>query len=300
MRRVWRGFGIAILVLGAAAVLAVGTAYARSARRLHRTHSVALTIPRAIPTDREAVERGAHLATITNCVLCHGADLGGAVYSDDALLGTIAGPNLTRGRGGLGTTFTDADWVRAIRHGVRRDGTSLVVMPSEVYVRLSEPDLAAIIAYLERLPPVDRVVPPTRFGPLGRALLAAGKLNILVAEKTPTLPLAPGVPPGPTAVYGRYLADVTGCHGCHGFGLSGGRVAGPPGLPPAANLTPAGSMSSWTEADFVRALRQGRRPDGSAINEFMPWRSFAHMTDGELRALWLYLRSAPPKPFGHK
>jgi hypothetical protein len=147
---------------------------------------------------------------------------------------------------------------------------------------------------------VDRVVPATRFGPLGRALLAAGKLNILVAEKTPALPLGPGVPPAPTAAYGRYLADVTGCHGCHGFGLSGGRVAGPSSIPAAANLTPAGPLAAWTEADFVHALRVGRRPDGSAIDEFMPWRAYAHMTDDELRALWRYLRGVPPKPSGHK
>jgi hypothetical protein len=76
-------------------------------------------------------------------------------------------------------------------------------------------------------------------------------------------------------------------------------VAGPDDLPPASNLTPAG-LGSWKEADFVRALRQGRRPDGTAIDEFMPWRSYASMSDGELEALWLYLRSVPPKTSGGK
>ena len=101
----------------------------------------------------------------------------------------------------------------------------------------------------------------------------------------------------PSIEYGRYLAQVSGCHGCHGTGLSGGRVAGPPDLPLASNLTPAG-LAAWTEADFVRALREGRRPDGSAINEFMPWRGYGAMTDTELHALWLYLRSVPPRPTG--
>jgi hypothetical protein len=76
-------------------------------------------------------------------------------------------------------------------------------------------------------------------------------------------------------------------------------VAGPPGLPPASNLTPAG-IGAWTEADFVRALREGKRPDGSPLNEFMPWKVFRGMTDAEYHALWLYLRSVPPKPFGNK
>ena len=300
MRRVTRWIAVTGAAVLAALLLLAGVVYARSERRLRRVHRVALVVPQAIPRDSAAVARGAHLAAIATCTLSHGADLGGAVYSSDALVGTIAGPNLTRGRGGMGAALTDADVVRAVHHGVRGDGTSLVVMPSEAYVRLSEPDLAAVVAYVEQLPPVDRVVPATRFGPLGRALLAAGKLNILVAEKTPALPLGLGVPPAPTAAYGRYLADVTGCHGCHGFGLSGGRVAGPSSFPAAANLTPAGRIAGWTEADFVRALREGRRPDGSTMNEFMPWRAYAHMTDDELRALWRYLRGVPAKPFGYK
>jgi hypothetical protein len=45
-------------------------------------------------------------------------------------------------------------------------------------------------------------------------------------------------------------------------------------------------------------MRTGARPDGTTIDEFMPWRSFRHLTDEELRTLWHYLRSAPPKPFG--
>lgn len=300
MRPLTKWLGIVGGVLAAVLVLAVGVVYARSERRLGRVYPVTIALPRAIPRDSAAVARGAHLATIATCTLCHGSDLGGGVYSSSAMLGTIAGPNLTRGRGGIGSDHTTADWVRAIRHGVRRDSTSLVVMPSEVYVRLSEPDLAAIIAYLDQLPPVDRVVPRTAFGPLGRALLAAGKLNILVADKTPALPLTSGTAPGATPEYGRYLADVAGCHGCHGFGLSGGRVAGPSSFPPAANLTPAGTIATWTEGDFTRALRDGRRPDGSTIDQFMPWRAYSQMTDDELLALWRYLRSVPPKPFGHK
>lgn len=67
----------------------------------------------------------------------------------------------------------------------------------------------------------------------------------------------------------------------------------PPGTPPAANLTPAG-IGNWTEADFFHAIRTGKRPDGSVLNSFMPWATFRNMTDDELRALWLYVRSLPP------
>jgi len=302
MRRLRRVLVVALGVLAAVLVVAVGTVYALSSRRINRTYPIPRDAPLAIPTDSASVARGRHLAmAVASCTLCHGLDLGGTVIGEEGPLGVVAGPNLTRGRGGLGATFTDADWVRAIRYGVHRDSTSLIVMPSEVFTHFTDRDLAALIAYLKQLPPVDREVPRSRFGPMGRALLAAGKFNILVAPKTPRVASRPVVAQGPTAEYGRYLADVSGCHGCHGYGLSGGRVAGPPGIPLASNLTPAGRIASWTEVDFTRALRTGRRPDGTMIDDFMPWRVvFSHMTDEEARALWLYLRTARARPFGNK
>jgi hypothetical protein len=210
----------------------------------------------------------------------------------------IAGPNLTRGRGGVGTTFRDADWDRAIRFGLHADGRSLLIMPSEVFVNMSDEDACALIAYIKQLTPVDRVMPPTRLHAVGRAMLAAGRFEILVAPKTSERHRVPAGTDD-TSGRGRYLANISGCHGCHGYGLSGGRVAGPPDLPPASNLTPTG-LAGWTEADFVRVMREGRRPDGRQLHDFMPWRQFRHMTDAELHALWLYLESVPPKPFGQK
>jgi hypothetical protein len=72
--------------------------------------------------------------------------------------------------------------------------------------------------------------------------------------------------------------------GCHGPTLSGN------GAPGAPDITPA-RLGSWTETDFRRALRAGVRPDGSAILQTMPWIYAGKMTDAEIRALWLYLRS---------
>jgi len=253
-----------------------------------------------VPTDSASIARGEHLVrNVINCTLCHGSDLGGAVYSSSSAIGTVAGPNLTHGQGGLSTDYGDMDYVRAIRRGVKRDSTSLIVMPSEVFTHLSQEDMGAVLAFLKQLPPVDRKVPPSGFGPIGRALLATGKMNILVAGKTPRYDAPASVARDTTPAYGKYLADISGCHGCHGYGLSGGRVAGPPGLPPASNLTPAG-IASWTEADLTRALREGKRPDGTGLDEFMPWKVFRGMTDAEIHAVWLYLKSVPPKPFGNK
>jgi len=286
----------AVLVL---ALVGASVVYAASERKLRKRYDTSVdSVP--VPTDAASIARGEHLVrNVIDCTLCHGSDLGGAVYSSSPAIGTVAGPNLTRGNGGIPASYTTADFARAIRRGVKPDGTSLIVMPSEVFTHLSQEDLGAVIAFLQQVPPVDRQVPRSGFGPVGRALLASGKMNILVAGKTPRYDAPVAVPQDTTAAYGKYLADISGCHGCHGYGLSGGRVAGPPGLPPASNLTPAG-IGSWKESDLRRALREGRRPNGTELNEFMPWTVFRGMTDAEIHALWLYLQSVPAKPFGNK
>jgi hypothetical protein len=47
-------------------------------------------------------------------------------------------------------------------------------------------------------------------------------------------------------------------------------------------------------------MREDRRPNGQLLHEFMPWRVLGGMSDEELNAIWLYLRSVPPKDFGNK
>ena len=291
---------ITMLVLGlivalVATVLWIGIA---SQRKIEQRYGVdAAEVP--VPQDSASLARGRHLYRSISCALCHGEDGGGTIYFQSATMGTVTGSNLTSGRGGVAGWRSDLDWVRAIRHGVKPDSTSLLVMPSEVFVHLSDSDLGAILAYLRSLPAVDRELPASKFGPMGRVLLATGRMNILVASKTPPYEPPPPVEPGPTPEYGRYLANISGCHGCHGFGLSGGAVAGPPGLPPASNLTPAG-LRHYSEEDFGRAMREGIRPGGAPIDEFMPWRAYQHMSDDDLAALWAYLKSVPPRPFGGK
>ena len=293
--RVARVLGLTIVLVLVGAILFVWLA---SERQINRRYAVQAS---AVPplSDSVGLARGRYLYSSISCALCHGEDGGGMVYFESGPMGTVVGSNLTSGRGGVAGQRSDLDLVRAIRHGVRPDSTSLMVMPSEVFVHLSDVDLGAILGYLRSLSPVDRELPSSGFGWMGRALLATGRMNILVAGKTPAFQPPPEVLPAPTRDYGRYLADISGCHGCHGFGLSGGAVAGPPGLPPASNLTPAGLLN-WTEADLRRALREGVGSGGAPIDEFMPWKAYRHFTDADITALWRYLQSVPPRPFGGK
>lgn len=291
-RRILVG-GASLVALGVAAGVAV---YSLSASRIHRGYEV-VGAQLAVTGDAAQVERGRHLVTaLAKCVDCHAEDLGGAPLFDDGAMGFLAASNLTSGRGGVLGRYDDARLDAALRHGVRHDGTPLIYMPSEEYQHLSDEDAAAIIAYLRTLPPVDRELPATRVGPVARALLVTGKMKLLPAEiidhgaSRTTVPAA-----GVTREYGAYLARFGGCYGCHGPELAGGLVNGPPGTPPSTDITPRG-IGGWSEADWMTAMRTGRRPDGREISDAMPWKAMARMTDDELRAMWMYLRTVPASP----
>ena len=281
-------------------VLIVATAiYGISNYRLNRQHEVPILPKLTLSSDLETLGRGGHIATSFGmCTECHGGDLGGKVFIDAGPLGVVVGPNLTRGRGGVGGILTDADYVKAIRHGVRHDGKSLMVMPSEVFAQFTEDDLSALVSYLKQLTPIDREVPASELHYLGRTLLVADKLHVLTAEKVSNLPIRKTIDRTPSVSYGLYLATIGGCRSCHRANLSGGSSQAP-GNPPAANLTPSGHIGSWTETDFVRTLRTGKRPNGKNLHPAMPWPQAGMMTDDELHAVWLYLKSVPPKPFGN-
>ncbi len=58
------------------------------------------------------------------------------------------------------------------------------------------------------------------------------------------------------------------------------------------------AIGRYTEEDFFRALREGKRPAGTPLDSLMPYRFTRQMSDDEIRALYLYLRTVPPKPYG--
>jgi cytochrome c553 len=285
-------------------LLAVIAVYVITEMRINQSYTIepeAITIP----TDAAAIEHGKHLVTaVGKCVDCHTANLGGDVFVDDAP-GRLFASNLTRGKGGVGGSYNDADWVRAIRLGVGPDGKPLLFMPAQEFYYFSDTDLGDLVAYIKSVPPVDNEPLSNEVRPLGRALFMAGQLDLVPAELIDhTAPHPAPVQPGVTVEYGKYLTTVGGCIGCHGPGLSGGPVPGTPpddpGFPPATNLTLGGATEGWTEADFINAMRTGQRPNGVSIHPFMPWAAVGQMTDDELKATWAYLQTVPAKPVGNR
>ena len=297
MRRFLKILGYSIASLVILVGIAATAAYSVSNTRMEKTYVVAPR-PVVIPTDAAAIAHGKHLAETRGCNDCHGKDYAGHLVISDGAMGTLHGPNLTRGKGGRIATFKDDDWVRAIRHGVGPDQRGLFIMPSEEYAHFSDEDLGALIAFLKTVPPVDRERVPTALGPVSRVLLATGKMQ-LAANVIDHPNVKPAfVPPAVTVDYGRYVA--ASCIGCHGPNFSGGKITvGPPNWPEAANLTPhAGSrLTNWTEQNFLEVMRTAKRPDGTELNPVMP-RVFGQMNDVELKALWAYFKTLPPVATG--
>lgn len=298
MRKVLKWVGIFVAVLVGLVLLLLAYVYFSIDIRMNKQYSVQVESV-VVPTDAASIEYGKHVATIRDCVNCHGEDLGGRVLVDDPMVGQIYTANLTSGEGGAASEFSDEDFVRAIRHGVDNEGEPLLVMPANDFYYLSDKDLGAVIAYVKSVPPVDKVWPEHTLAFPIRAMVAAGQIDPLPAEvidHTAPRPVSPE--PGVTVEYGKYMA--LSCIGCHGEGLSGGKIPGaPPDFPEALNLTPGGELVGWSEADFIQTLRTGVTPSGRELRqEYMPWNILGQMTDDELKALWLYLQSVPAREQG--
>ena len=297
MKRVLRWVFISLGGVIALVVLVAGALWIVSGRKLSAKHDAPTEAQLTIPSDSAAIARGARLVNAQPCGQCHGVDLGGNVFADAGPFALLAAPNLTRGRGGRTPPLTDAEWERALRHGLRRDSTGLIIMPSEVFHDIADDETAAMIAHLKQIPAVDREVPPLHLRIIGRMVLGVGQLKT-AADLAPRTPHVASVDTTPGVEYGRYLVSVGGCRACHGDSYSGG-----PGMgegKPASNITPTG-IGHYSEDDFKQLLRTGVRPHGGEpLSEEMPWKYYGTMSDGQLQSIWLFLKTVPPKQFGER
>jgi hypothetical protein len=230
-----------------------------------------------VPTDADAAARGKHVTTIWACTRCHGEDLSGTMITNDPLsgmvplLGTISAPNLTAGKGGIATSYTDTDWVCAIRHGIMRDGGVEVLMFD--YSTMSDQDLGDLIAYLKQIPPVDTSYPETAYGPIVPILSNIGLFTPAAEKINQGAPRPADPTPGATVEYGAYLFAV--CTAYHGNSI--GYV-----------------VTRWEPEEFVHTFQTGVLPDGKPFGPTMSSSTFREMTDTELNALWLYYTSDKP------
>ncbi|HEV7923169.1 MAG TPA: cytochrome c [Thermoanaerobaculia bacterium] len=252
--------------------------------------------------------RGEYIVrSVAVCGSCHSADeknpdgpLSGGREFRDWRIGVARASNLTPDREtGLGN-WSEAQIVRALRNGQDDEGRLLApVMPYEWFHQMSDEDAFAVARYLKSLPPVRN---ETESSP--NFVFRLGKLFL-----RPKPAMATSAPPrAATAEYGGYLSQHVGlCADCHTQRagllqkadrgrLFGGMTKPPkafPAKPPNITPDPSAGIGRWSEADFVRALRTGVTPEGEKLHPFMPWPELKRMTDDDLHALWLYLRTVP-------
>jgi mono/diheme cytochrome c family protein len=281
------GIVIGIIVLAAAAFYL--KVYISTEKRIHKQYAVDVQ-KLELATDSATLAYGARLITAKGCNECHGADLGGQVFIDDPALGFLVASNLTKGNGGLPEDHNIDDWILALKHGLNPDGKPLLFMPSHEYSFLSEGDMKAIIAYCTTLEPIDRELPASSVGPLGRILTDLGKLPLIPAEMIDhSRTLATDIRAEVSAQYGKYLAIA--CTGCHRDNMKGGEPVAP-GFPVVADISSTGNPGKWTSEEFMQTLRTGHTPEGKTLDpKNMPWPMTKAYTDVELQALHLYLKS---------
>ncbi|MBU6153341.1 MAG: c-type cytochrome [Bdellovibrionales bacterium] len=236
------------------------------------------------------IKLGQRMYAVRNgCIDCHGPDLAGAVIMENGAMGSIRGPNLTPA---MLKDWTDEEIARAIRYGVGKNGRTLRFMPSFDFKGLSKGDIAALIAYLRSVPPVEAAGAENRFGPVAKGLSLAGKMPIMFPAKY--LDLNEGFAGKPaeaaTVEFGRYLAQS--CTGCHGQEFRGGPIeGGDPSWPEAPGIR-FGASANWNEAVFKESIRTGVSPGTKKeMRAPMPVKLLQQWDDTELTALWSYLKT---------
>jgi mono/diheme cytochrome c family protein len=255
----------AVLAIVTLVVLVAVGVYAGSEGVRRRTYDVPLGATSATPADPEAIAQGERTAKILGCYGgCHGSRLEGRLFFSEPGVADLVAPNLTE----VAASYSDAELERAIRHGIRRDGTGLFVMPSSAFYHLADEDLRNLLAFLRHLPPMP--------GCAGKPMPA------IIDHAAPRVPRGDANDP---MARGRYLARIA-CAECHGDTLQGGFDGRAPTLAIAA---------AYSDEAFRHLLRTGEplvERDLYVMDDAARGR-FTHFTDEEIAALHTYLRSIP-------
>lgn len=269
--------------------------------------AVVLATTATVTSAEVSIERGEYLVRgPAGCGNCHtpqtpqGPDmtneLGGFLVEKNPAFEAWAA-NITPG--GRVADWSDEELARAIREGIRPDGSVIgPPMPITLYRGLGDDDLYSIVAFIRTLPASANKVPdstyniplPPAYGPPIESVTAPAR--------------------GVTVEYGEYLAGpIAHCVECHTpmgdmgpkfdthLGAGGFEFHGPWGTSVSANLTShADGLAGYTDDEIKTMITQGVRPDGSRMMPPMGYHFYAQMTAEDLDALILYLRQLPPLP----
>ena len=263
----------------------------------------------AEPAPPEVVAHGKSLVEASDCATCHTADpqrpfAGGKRI--DTPFGAIYSPNLTPDREtGIGD-WSDADFVRALRFGVAPDSSRYYpAFPYPYFTKFTRGDILAIRAYLSTLTPFRNEEPPPalRFPLNFRVVMRVWnyfffKPGILEPDQQKDIDWNRG----------RYLVEGAGhCGACHtpknmfgadrrGQAFAGGRVGD--WFAPRLDGAARSGLKSWSVDDIVEYLQSGRnaRSHADGLMAEVVVNSTSKISDGDARAIAVYLKSLPAGP----
>ena len=268
----WLGF-VAVSSI-AIVIFAIIYVYFASEREFARQYKVAETLSVSLPTEAAEIEEGHRLAHITGCTHCHGANLADPGTIDIPGIARFVPPNVSQ----IIPTMSDAQLVGLLRRGVKLDGTSAWLMPSEMFRHLHDQDVARIIAWVRTVPANDRVTEKTRIRLLGRVLITMARIKPIALQ----IEDAAGTPANPPG-RGAYLV-MNACSECHGQDLHGRPEAHAPSLV---------LIKGYTADDFARLMRDGVGTGAREFELMTPTAKarFSHLTADEVQAVYEFLQS---------
>jgi len=265
-----------VFALAAVALLlaaAYGAAYVLTERLLAGDTTTALAP--VVPGD--AVE-GARLARVLGCTGCHGPSLEGRVFVDIPHVARLVAPNLTVVR----DHYDDAAFVRLMRAGTKVDGHIPLAMPNKVHQRLTDAQLADLLAHLRQAPRVDEVPVPTVLRPLGRVAVALGQYDLSDIRADPA--------ESAEVLADRHQPDASrqllqaACSECHGLDFSGY---------PDEGIPPLLVVKAYTPEQFARLMREGTTIAGTesatGMMSQVARHRFSRLTDEEVAGMKAFL-----------
>jgi mono/diheme cytochrome c family protein/cytochrome c551/c552 len=240
--------------------------------RQHTAHAL------SVPPTLSVVNDGNRLAHINGCFSCHGDQLTGHVLLNSWFGTRLVAPNLTR----IAHQETDAQLAAAIRCGVKHDSTSVIEMPCNEFIKSSDSDIAAIIAYRRTLPERPDAAGKTLWRFDGRAMLAMGLLpsEAAMVNTSERGPLQ--TPESPLAL-GRYITQ-SHCTVCHGPDLSGETDEDSPDL--------RVSIEHYSPTAFEHFFKtgEGQLGHGTGTMTKMIRGRFQYLTASDVHAIYVYLK----------
>lgn len=302
----------------AAAVLATAAASVAALALYVEIDGIPRYAPPAIPdlhvqATPARIARGRELALLT-CAGCHENPethrLTGKQMKDlPPEFGSVFSKNITQDKQkGIGA-WSDGQIAVFLRTGVKPDGQYVPIWMIKT-PHLSDEDLDSILAFLRSS---DPLVAPAHVDPPGvtRPSFLAKALSHVAFKPLP-YPAAPIVAPPRTdkVAYGRYMTFALDCYSCHSPDFTKVDTLHPEKTPGymsggndmldldgrhvmSANLTPDDDtgIGRWSEAQFVRAVREGFRPDGRMLH--YPMETRPALGEDEAAAIYAYLRTIP-------